>query len=203
MPGVKIDRLKLLTHILALLPLARLIWDGYFTGLSYDPIREITFRTGRDALVLLLLTLAVSPVSQLTGWRGVRRLRRTLGLYAFFYASLHFLTFVGLDFGFNLDLIINGIFARPFAIVGFSAFIILLPLAITSTNAWRRRLGKNWARLHQLIYPAAVLVIIHFLWAAKQDYEEPATYGAIVIFLLGWRLLGRPRRQSDRAPARV
>jgi len=179
----KIDYLKVTTHFVALLPLALILYDYWFNQLSANPIREIQFRTGRDALVLLIVTLAVAPLSSLLGKR-ILRLRRTLGLYAFFYATLHFLNFIGLDFGFNVALITEGIFAKPFALVGFAAFLLLIPLALTSTNSWRRRLGKNWKRLHLLIYPAALLVIVHFLWAAKAGPAEPLAYGAVVVLLI-------------------
>lgn len=187
MKNFKIDYLKAITHLVALLPLARILYDYWFNQLSANPIRELQFRTGRDALVLLIAALALAPLSSVLGKR-ILRLRRTLGLYAFFYATLHFLNFIGLDFGFNIGLIVEGIFAKPFALVGFLAFLLLIPLAATSTNGWIRRLGKNWKRLHRFIYLAAVLVIIHFLWAAKAGPAEPLAYGAVVLLLLILRL---------------
>ncbi len=183
------DFLKVGTHIAALTPFALLLLDWKFDRLGFNPILDITKRTGRDALVLLLLTLSVSPVSKILGFRQALRIRRTLGVYAFFYASLHFLTFIGLDFGFDLDLIIMGILEKPFAILGFSAFLMLFLLAITSTNGWKKRLGKNWKKIHWLIYLAAPLVIVHFLWASKQNYGEPLLYGAVVALLLLWRVV--------------
>jgi sulfoxide reductase heme-binding subunit YedZ len=181
--------LLVLTHIAALAPLALLLVD-YATGqLSFNPIREITLRTGRYALILLVLSLACTPVRILTGWSPVIRLRRPLGLYAFMYAALHLLTFVGLDFGFNLSFIWEELIQRRYLQVGLLAFLILLPLAVTSTRRWIRKLGKNWNRLHRLVYLAALLVFLHFLWAAKGDIRRPITYVVVVVLLLAIRAL--------------
>ena len=194
----RFDYFKIAVHLAALVPLAALIFDAFTGRLGFEPIREITFRTGRDALVLLMLSLAVTPLNRFFGLRQGIRVRRALGVYAFVYASLHFLTFVGLDYGFNLERIVDGIIHKPFALVGFIAFLTLLPLAITSTNGWKSRLGRNWKRLHRLVYLSGILVIVHFTWAAKQDYSEPLTYGAVVAVLLLSRLRLSPRRQIER-----
>jgi sulfoxide reductase heme-binding subunit YedZ len=179
--------LLVLTHVAALMPLALLLWD-YATGqLSFNPIREITLRTGRYALFLLVLSLACTPVRILTGWSPVIRLRRPLGLYAFLYAALHLLIFVGLDFGFNLSLIWGELIQRRFIQVGLIAFLILLPLALTSTRYWTRKLGKNWVRLHRLVYIAALLALLHFLWLVKGDIRRPLAYSAVVVLLLAIR----------------
>lgn len=194
----KLDYWRLFVHMVSLAPLVLLVWDLASGGLSFNPIQEITHRTGRDALVLLLLALSCSPLGRLPGLRAMLRVRRALGVYAFTYASLHFLTFIGLDNGLNPALIIDGIFRKPFALVGFCAWLMLLLLAVTSTKGWKRRLGRNWKKLHRLIYIAVPLVIIHFLWSAKQDYSEPLTYGAVVAVLLILRLPlpARPGRQG-------
>ena len=133
---------------------------------------------------MLILSLACTPINTLFGFRQVLKVRRPLGLYAFFYASLHFLIFVGLDYTFNLTLIEEAIFEKRFAVVGFTAFLILLPLAITSTRGWMKRLGKNWTRLHKFIYLAGILVIVHYVWLVKSDIRIPLLYGAIVAVLL-------------------
>lgn len=176
--------LQILTHLGALLPLAILVIDYWNNDLTVNPIQEITFRTGRYALILLILSLACTPLNFVFGWRQVIPLRKPLGLYAFSYAALHFLTFIGLDYGFDLSLLGEAIFEKWYALVGFTAFIILLALTITSTNGWMRRLGKNWKRLHQLVYPAALLAIIHFVWLVKADIRRPLMYGAVVVILL-------------------
>lgn len=180
--------LLILTHVGALLPLALLIWNFFHDQLTANPIQYITFRTGKTALVLLILALACTPLNTVFELKQVVGLRKPLGLYAFLYATLHFLTFVGLDYQFDPELLKEAIFKKRYALVGFAAFLSLLPLAITSTKGWMRRLGKNWKRLHRLIYLAALLVIIHFVWLVKSDVREPLAYGAVVIVLLALRL---------------
>jgi sulfoxide reductase heme-binding subunit YedZ len=179
--------LPILTHIGALLPLARLIWNFFHDQLTANPIQYITFQTGKTALVLLVLALACTPLNTIFELKRVVGLRKQLGLYAFLYATLHFLTFVGLDYQFDPELLKEAIFKKRYALVGFAAFLTLLPLAITSTKGWMRRLGKNWKRLHRLIYLAALLVIIHFVWLVKSDIREPLAYGAVVLLLLALR----------------
>lgn len=176
------------THVAALAPLALMVWDFFSGGLTVNPIQELTFRTGWYALVLLILTLACTPINLVFGFKPIMMLRRTLGLYAFLYAGLHFLIFVGLDYGFDLELIGQAIVEKRFVLAGFAAFLLMLPLAITSTRGWMRRLGKQWKRLHMLIYPAALLAVLHFVWLVKSDIREPLLYGAIVVGLLVLRL---------------
>lgn len=180
--------LPFLTHVGALLPLAMLIWNFFHDQLTANPIQYITFQTGKPALVLLVLALACTPLNTIFELKQVVGLRKPLGLYAFFYATLHFLTFVGLDYQFDPELLKEAIFKKRYALVGFAAFLVLLPLAITSTKGWMRRLGKNWKRLHRLIYVAALLVVVHFVWLVKSDIREPLTYGAVVLLLLALRL---------------
>jgi sulfoxide reductase heme-binding subunit YedZ len=189
----RLDKLKarwlqILIHAAALTPLAVLVWDYALGQLTANPIREITLRTGKTALVLLVLSLACTPAYILFGFKQAIRLRRPLGLYAFLYAGLHGLTFVGLDFGFDLGLIVEEILQRRFVQAGMLAFLLLLPLAITSTRGWIRRLGKNWRRLHRLVYLVALLVVVHFVWLAKGDIREPLLYGALVALLLVVRI---------------
>jgi sulfoxide reductase heme-binding subunit YedZ len=176
--------LQILTHAAALAPLALLAWDYTQNNLTANPIREVTLRTGKAALVLLVLSLACTPARTLFGFRWAIKLRRPLGLYAFLYAALHGLTFVGLDFGFDLGLILEEIGQRRFVQAGMVTFLLLLPLAVTSTRGWMGRLGKNWRRLHRLVYLAAVVAVVHFVWLTKGDIREPLLYGAAVALLL-------------------
>jgi methionine sulfoxide reductase heme-binding subunit len=181
--------LSLVTHVGSLLPLSWLIWCFWRDQLTANPIQYITFRTGKAALVLLVLSLACTPISSVFGLRQLIGIRRALGLYAFTYATLHFLTFVGLDYQFDPSLLQEAVFKKRYALVGFAAFLLLLPLAITSTKGWMKRLGRNWKRLHRLVYLAGILVVIHFVWLVKSDIREPLAYGAVVILLLILRLV--------------
>ena len=187
MRKLKARWLKILTHVAALLPLALLAWDYWQGRFIIDPVREITTRTGKTALILLILSLAGTPIYTIFGFKQVLRVRRALGLYAFMYAALHFLTFVGLDYGFDFDLIGQGILGQRYVLAGFTAGLLLLPLAITSTRGWQKRLGKNWKRLHRLVYLAGILAIVHFVWLVK-DIREPLRYGAVVALLLMVRI---------------
>jgi sulfoxide reductase heme-binding subunit YedZ len=180
--------LRLATHIACWVPFAVLLWDFANDNLTVNPIQEATFRTGKTALILLVLALACTPVNTLFGLRQVLPLRRPLGLYAFFYVCIHLSIFALVDYGLDWGLIQQAIVEKRFVLVGFSAFLLLLPLAITSTKGWMRRLGKDWKRLHRLVYLAALLVIVHFVWLVKADVREPLAYGAIVVALLGLRL---------------
>lgn len=177
-----------LTHIGALVPLGVLLWKYQTNNLGVDPVREILFHTGTTALVLLVLSLAVTPMTVISGWKQLIPLRRPLGLYAFFYVCLHLLTFVWLDYALNLAFIIDGIVEQPFVLVGFIAFLLLIPLAITSTKGWQRRLGKRWKTLHQLSYLIIILALIHFFWLVKNVYIEPGIYAGVValLFLARW-----------------
>ena len=174
-------------HIAAWVPLAALALDYVQTGLGANPIQATTLRTGKTALVLLVLSLACTPLATF-GWRGAVRLRRPLGIYAFVYVALHFLTFIGLDYGFNLRFLRDGLIEKPFALIGLTAGMLLLPLALTSTRASMKRLGRNWRRLHALVYIVAPLVIVHYVWQVKADYRQPLLYGAIVALLFVLRL---------------
>ncbi len=188
---------QLLVHLGSLVPFGLLVWDGLTGGLTVNPIQEATLRTGKTALVLLVLSLAVTPLNTVFGFRAALRVRRPLGLYAFFYAAIHFLIFVGLDYSFDWALIKGAIFEKRFALVGFAAFLILLPLALTSTKGWQGRLKKRWKSLHKLVYLAALLVIVHYVWLVKADYREPLAYGAVVGLLLVLRLPPLRKRLSQ------
>jgi sulfoxide reductase heme-binding subunit YedZ len=186
------DWLRILAHVVALFPLVVIIWDYWTGAFLVDPVREITTRTGRTALVLLISSLACTPIHAIFGFRQVLRIRRALGLYAFLYAGLHFLTFAGWDYAFDLKLLGPAIFGQRFVLPGAAAFLILLLLAATSTRRWQERLGKKWKWLHRLSYLAGVLVIVHFLWLTK-DSRKPLQYGAIIALLLILRIPGIKR----------
>ncbi len=190
MPKLPALWLPLVAHVGALTPLGLIIWDLTQDQLTADPIRAVQLRTGKAALVLLVLSLACTPVSNVPRLRWVLRLRRLFGLYAFAYASLHLLNFIGIDYGFDLGLLQKDLPKKYYIFLGFAAFLSLLPLAITSTYGWRRRLGRNWQRLHYLIYMAAVLAVTHFLFLVKAGRREPYLYAAIVFLLLLARLPG-------------
>jgi len=184
---LKANWLRIMVHVGALLPLAWTILQ-YAQGMFLvDPVREITTRTGKAALILLLLSLACTPLGTVFGFNRVRRVRRALGLYAFLYASLHFATFVGLDYGFDFTLLPQAVFDQRYVLVGFAAGLILLALAITSTRGWQKRLGKKWARLHRMVYLAGILAVVHFAWLVK-DIREPLRYAAVLAVLLLLRL---------------
>lgn len=176
--------LRWLTHGGALLPLALLGWHFYANQLGADPIREITLRTGKTALILLILSLAVTPVNILTGWKQVMPLRKPLGLYAFLYVSLHLFTFVYLDYGLRWGLIQEAIFEKRYALVGFTSFLILLSLALTSTKWAMRKLGKNWKRLHKWVYVAGALAVVHYFWLVKNVYTQPIAFAVVLGLLL-------------------
>ena len=171
-----------------LLPLARLVVFGASGGLGANPIEFITHSTGTWALAGLMVTLSITPLRRLTGRAGLIRYRRMLGLFAFFYACLHFITYVWLDQFFDPAAIAKDIVKRPFITVGFAAFVLLIPLAATSTHAMMRRLGRRWQQLHRMVYLVAALGVIHYLWLVKKDLTAPLIYGAVLGLLLVMRL---------------
>jgi sulfoxide reductase heme-binding subunit YedZ len=175
--------LRIITHIGALVPLLLLLWN-YTQGQFIDPLHEMTLLTGEAALVLLLLSLACTPANIVLGIKSVLALRRPLGLYAFFYALLHFLVFIGLDYGFNIGYILQDLADKRYILAGLAALLLLLPLAITSTKGWIRRLGKKWKQLHRLVYLAAIFAVLHFWWLVKADYTEPLIFSIILGGLL-------------------
>lgn len=189
--------LQVLTHVAALLPLAVLVWDFAQGQLTVNPIQEITLRTGTYSLILLVLSLACTPVNIVFGLNWVLPLRRTLGLYGFMYASLHFLNFIGLDYGFDLNLLREDVFGKGYMWVGFVALLVLLPVVMTSIKGWVKRLGGNWERLHWLVYPAALLAVAHFLLLVKADMRVPLLYGVVVALLLIVRIPGVRKAVSE------
>jgi len=165
-----------------------MIWAGFHGGLGANPIEKITHLTGDWSLRFLLITLTVTPLRKLFGWKKLIRIRRMLGLFAFFYVCLHFITYLVFDHFFDFHEIVKDIVKRPYITVGFTGFVLLIPLAITSTNKMMKRLGKNWQRLHQLIYVIAVCGILHYLWLVKADVLKPNIYAGILILLLSIRV---------------
>jgi len=194
---------RLAVFFTSLLPLARLVWLGMNDGLSANPLEFVTRSTGTWALVFLCLTLSITPLRRLSRRPQVQKLRRMLGLYSFFYALLHFSIWLWLDHNFDLGDMWQDVLKRPFIAAGFTAFVLLLPLAATSTRGMIRRLGVNWVRLHRLVYVIAIAAILHYWWhkAGKNDFATVSIYAAVVAALLGIRLwwaaekrLGRPAR---------
>jgi len=190
--------IKPIVFFACLFPLALGVWAGVTDQLGANPIEEITHRTGDWTLRLLLITLAATPARRLLGWNWPLRVRRMLGLYTFFYACLHFLTYFVLDQFFEWDEILKDIIKRPYITIGFSAFVMLVPLAVTSTNAMMRRLGRRWSQLHQLVYVIAVFGILHYFWLVKADYLLPLIHAVILLSLL----LVRAWYQRQLLPAR-
>lgn len=182
---------KVAVFIAAWYPLARLVIYGFTDHLGADPIRFVTWSTGLWTLVFLCITLAVTPLRRMTGINALLRFRRMLGLYAFFYGTLHFTTYIWFDKWFDLTEMVKDIGKRPFITVGFTAFVLMSVLAATSARAAARKLGRRWQTLHRAIYAIAALAILHFWWmkAPKHDLLLPKVYGAIVLALLGWRLV--------------
>lgn len=206
-PESRIRRIvKPLVFVLCLIPLAWLVWRGLSGGLGANPIEAINRFLGDWAMRFLLVTLAVTPLLRLFGWSVLMRFRRMVGLFAFTFAALHLSSYVVLDQFFNWSEIWADIVKRNFITVGMIAFLLLLPLAVTSTNAMVRRLGgKWWQRLHRLVYPATIAVIIHFYMMVKADVREPLVYGAIAAALLGYRtvLWFKARKRRGRAGAQA
>ena len=179
---------KALVWLLALLPLARLVWLGFNDNLGANPVEFVEHSTGTWALVFLLTTLSMTPIRLLTGQVWQIQLRRVLGLFMFFYACLHITTYVWLDFAFIWEDIIKDIVKHPRILVGFAAFILTIPLAATSNSYMIKRLKTNWKKLHKSVYLIAILVVLHYLLLVKKDVTEPLYYAAVLIFLLGIRL---------------
>lgn len=178
---------KSLLFGICLLPLIRAAYI-VISGAAVNPIEFLTHSTGTWALSFLLLTLSVSPLRRLTGAAWLLRYRRMLGLYAFFYAVVHFTIYLWLDQMFDPHTIARDIVRRPFITVGFTALMLMLPLALTSTNGWIKRLGRNWRRLHRLVYPVAVLGVLHYWWLVKSDISLPRLYAIVLGALLAERL---------------
>jgi sulfoxide reductase heme-binding subunit YedZ len=181
--------LKPVVFLACLVPLARLGWKAFNTGLGANPIQVITFSTGTWTLVFLLVTLSITPLRKLTKQYWLIQYRRMLGLFAFFYGCLHFTTYIWLDQFFDLHSIKKDIYKRPFITMGFTAFVLMIPLASTSTQWAIRKLGKRWQKLHRLIYFSAAAGVVHYLWLVKLDKRVPLIYASVLTLLLLYRLL--------------
>ena len=179
--------LKAAAHALALWPFIALVLGVARDTLGADPVAGITHATGSWALRLLLIGLALTPLRRLSGQAWPIRFRRLVGLYAFFYACLHLATWLVLDLGGYWTQVFDDLAKRPYIMLGFGAWLLLLPLALTSTRGWMRRLGRRWGQLHKLVYAAALLAVLHYVWLVKADLREPLLYAAVLAVLLGLR----------------
>ena len=195
-----LSRLKPALFVVCLIPFAQLAYKAYTGDLGVNPIEFITHFTGDWVLIFLLATLSVTPLRKITGWNDLIKFRRMLGLFAFFYALLHFSTYIVLDHFFDFQRIGKDILKRPYVTVGFTGFVLMIPLAITSTAGMIRRLGKRWQQLHRLVYVAAIAGVIHFYWLVKADIRRPLQYGIVLALLLGYRLFAK---WTPSAPLRV
>src|SRR5215211_8619647 len=187
--------LQIAMHIYAWSALVRLVIDFFNHNLTANPIQAMEQRTGRHAITLLVLSLACTPLNNIFGWRELLKRRRALGLYAFLYATIHVIIFIDLDYGLAWSLILQTIIEKPYIVVGVISFLMLVPLAVTSFDIWKKRLGKNWKRLHQLIYLIAPLVALHYAWGKKGDFFRlqgeiirPLIYASIIIVFLIMRV---------------
>jgi len=197
---------KVVVFALALVPAERLVWKALHRGLGANPIEFITHETGDWILIFLVVTLAITPARKLLRLPELIRFRRMTGLFAFFYAFLHFSTWIGLDKFFDFREMLHDVQKRPFITAGFTGFVLLLPLAVTSTRGWIRRLGgKRWQMLHRLIYVTATAGVVHYYWLVKSDVRKPVMYGTIVGLLLAFRLGAWwiARRRDSVRPAAV
>ncbi len=196
--------LKPAVFVVCSLPLAKLALDAFREHLTANPIAEVMNRLGFWALFLLIMSLAATPMKTLFGWTAQMRVRRMVGLFAFSYAALHFTTYLALDQAFDLSDIGRDIVKRKFITVGFAAFVLLVPLAVTSTDRAVKRLGfRRWKRLHRLVYVAASLGVIHFVWRVKADLLDPAIFGAVLLALFVVRLSAARRKERARVRAAV
>lgn len=189
-----------LLHFLCLLPFFALLWAAFNHGLGANPVEALTHETGQWTLRLLLVTLALTPLRQWTGLAAVIRFRRLFGLYTFFYLCCHFLIWLVADHSLSLDNMLEDIVKRPYITLGFSAFVLMIPLAITSNRAMLLRLGKRWKTLHQLVYPILLLGVLHFIWLTRADYLEPGIYAIIAVVLLLHRVVPVRRAGARSSP---
>ncbi len=185
---MKLRLTKIAIFLGALIPLGRLAWKAFHDGLGANPVEVITHSTGDWTLILILTTLSVTPLRKLTKQFWLIGVRRMIGLFAFFYGCLHFTTYLWLDKSFDVHEMIKDIAKRPFITVGFTAFVLMIPLALTSTKGWIRRLGKNWQRLHRLIYVTGIAGVVHYIWLVKVDKHKPLEYGFVLSILLLYRV---------------
>ena len=191
---------KALVWLLCLAPFAELVWQGFHNQLTLDPTKYIEHFTGDWTINLIVAGLAITPLRRLLNLPDLIRFRRLIGLFAFFYVCLHFTTYLWFDQNFDLASILADIAKRPYITVGFTGFVLLIPLAVTSTKGWIRRMGgKNWQRLHRLVYVTAIAGVVHYYWLVKSDIRMPLLYGALVAIELGYRLAVK-LKTAKRAP---
>jgi sulfoxide reductase heme-binding subunit YedZ len=191
--------LKVVLFLACLMPLGKLAMETFGLAgmtLGANPIEELIHRFGKWGLNFLLITLSITPLRRITGWNWLIRLRRMTGLFAFFYILMHFLTYAGLDQRFALGAIVEDVLERPYITLGMTGLLLLLPLAVTSTKAMMRRLGRRWQKLHRLVYVIAILGVWHFYWQVKQDILEPLIYAGILFVLLGYRIFQRWKQKK-------
>ena len=181
--------LKPVTFIACLIPLGQLLYNAWTDNLGANPIEFITHFTGDWTLIFLLASLSVTPLRQISGWNELIKYRRMLGLFAFFYVVLHFATYMVLDHFFDFPAIVKDVMKRPYVTAGFTGFVLMIPLAITSTAGMIRRLGKRWQQLHRFVYVVGIAGVIHFYWLVKADIRRPVQYGAVLALLLGYMLV--------------
>ena len=190
---------KVGVFLVCLVPLGMLAWQVFSQDLGTNPVETLLHRTGDWTLRFVLIVLAVTPLRRLTGWNELQQSRRMLGLFAFFYACLHFSVYAFLDLGLDWSFLAQDIAKRPYITVGFTAWVLLVALALTSTRGMMRRLGRRWKQLHRLVYVIGVLGVIHFYWLVKADVREPLIYAAILALLLSLRAEGWVRRRLPTA----
>jgi sulfoxide reductase heme-binding subunit YedZ len=194
--------IKVIVFAVCLVPLVLLVARGFQLGgtsLGANPVQEVLHVLGTTALNFMVAGLAITPLRKITGINALARFRRMLGLFFFFYLVLHFLSYALLDWRLDWATLWDDIAERPFITVGFAALVAMIPLAVTSTQGMQRRLGRNWARLHRLIYPIAVLAVVHFYWQSKADVSQPLVYALVVATLLGYRAVKWMERRNRRA----
>jgi len=195
---------KFVLFVNAIVPLALLLWDLYWKRVGANPLEFVTRTTGMLALVFLIVSLAVTPLRRTTGLNWLVRFRRMLGLFAFFYGSLHLMTYVAFDRFFHLTTIPADILKRPFIAIGMTAFLLMLPLAITSTDKMVKRLGgKRWALLHRIVYIAGAFGVLHYYMLVKSDVRLPLTFAFVLAVLLGFRILAKYHKASPPLPGNI
>jgi len=196
--------IKPVVFALCLVPAGRLVFDGLRSQLGANPIEMITHETGDWTMILIMWTLAITPLRRITGINELISFRRMIGLFAFFYATLHFLTYIWLDKFFDMHEIVKDVYKRPFITAGFTGFVLMIPLAVTSTKGWIRRLGKKWTALHRLIYVTALAGVVHYIWLVKKDEAKPFMWAFVFGVLMLWRVWAwwaKRRRESARPVA--
>ena len=197
--------IKPLVFLACLMPVANMAFGGFRAQLGANPIEAITHETGDWTMILIMTTLAITPLRRITGINELISFRRMIGLFAFFYGTLHFITYIWLDKFFAWHEIVKDVYKRPFITAGFTAFVLMIPLAVTSTKGWIRRLGKRWTMLHRLIYVSAIAAVVHYIWLTKRDEAKPYFYAFILSILLLWRIgawiLKTRKRIAEKVPA--